>query len=133
MPAGQYSFTLEQGTTLDFTLEYLDSESVPVDLTDFTGRMHIREKKDSDNIICSLSTTLDADGTGLDFTPPSGSLGENFPATSGSIRVFISAASSSNFNFQKAFYDLEIVSGSTYPIVTRVVEGRIKLSKEVTK
>ena len=58
---------------------------------------------------------------------------ESFPATSGSIRVFISAASSSNFNFNKAFYDLEIVSGSTYPVVNRIVEGQIKLSKEVTK
>jgi hypothetical protein len=133
MPAGQYSFTLEQGTTLDFTLEYLDSNEIPVDLSDHTGRMHIREKKDSPTVICALSTTLDADGTGLDFTPPSGSTNESFPATSGSMRVFISAASSSNFNFNKAFYDLEIVSGSTYPVVNRIVEGQIKLSKEVTK
>ena len=58
----------------------------------------------------------------------SGSLGNN-PLSSGSIGIFISAASSSAFNFNEAKYDLEVVSGS---YVTRLLEGRIKLSKEVT-
>ena len=133
MAAGQYSFTLEQGSTLDFTLEYLDSGGTPIDLTYYHGRMHIREQKDSSNIICALSTSLDADGTGLNFTPPSGSSGALFPKSSGSIRIFISADSSSQFTFNKAYYDLELVSGSSYPVVNRIMEGRIKLSKEVTR
>ena len=37
---------------------------------------------------------------------------------------------SSLFNFTEAVYDLEIVSGS---IVTRLLEGTVKLSKEVTR
>jgi hypothetical protein len=40
--------------------------------------------------------------------------------------------SSSAFNFTQAVYDLEIVSGSDFPVVTRILEGVIKLSKEVT-
>ena len=133
MAAGQYSFTLEQGSTLDFTLEYLDSGGSPVDLSSYHGRMQIREQKDSSNIICALSTSLDTDGTGLNFTPTSGSTGALWPTTSGSIRVFISSDSSSQFNFNKAYYDLELVSGSQYPVVNRILEGRIKLSKEVTR
>ena len=42
---------------------------------------------------------------------------------------FISAATSSAFTFTEARYDLEMVSGS---VVTRLLEGKIKLSKEVT-
>ena len=36
-----------------------------------------------------------------------------------------------NFNFDKAQYDLELVSGSgDYPIVHRILQGKIKLSKD---
>jgi hypothetical protein len=134
MAAGQYSFTLEQGSTLDFNIEYSGSDGAPVDLSGYEARMHIREQKDSSNVICTLSSSLDIDGTGLNMTPPSGSFqGEVFPKSSGSIKIFISAASSSNFSFTKAYYDLEIYSGSNYPIVTRILEGRIKLNKEVTR
>ena len=48
---------------------------------------------------------------------------------SGSIGLTISAASSSNFTFEEAKYDLEMVSGS---YVTRLLEGKVKLRKEVT-
>ena len=61
----------------------------------------------------------------------SGSNNDNSPV-SGTIGIFISANSSSLLNFSEAVYDLEIVSGSTYPVVTRVLEGKIRLSKEVT-
>jgi len=53
--------------------------------------------------------------------------------SSGSIGVFISAASSSLLSFNEAYYDLEIVSGSgDCAVVTRLLMGRIQLSNEVT-
>ena len=56
------------------------------------------------------------------------------PLTSGSIGIFISANNTANFNFDKAQYDLELVSGSgDFPHVERILQGRIKLSKEITK
>ena len=61
----------------------------------------------------------------------SGSSG-TVPLSSGSIGVKISANSSSQFSFGEAFYDLELISGSTYPVVTRILEGKVQLSKEVT-
>ena len=39
---------------------------------------------------------------------------------------------SSALDFSKAVYDLEIISGSTYPIVTRLLQGTVTLDKEVT-
>ena len=130
MAAGRYSFVIEQGATLDFEIAYTDSNGIPVDLTDYTGRMHIKSTKggDSSSAHIILSSSLALDGTGLNF---SGSNNVNPPA-SGTIGIFISAYSSSLLNFDEALYDLEIVSGSLYPVVTRVLEGRVRLSKEVT-
>ena len=51
------------------------------------------------------------------------------PVASGSIGLFISAASSSAFSFTEAKYDLELVQGTT---VTRLLEGKIKLSRNIT-
>ena len=128
MSAGRYSFTIEQGATLDFELAYKDSNDNPIDLTGYQGRMQIRPSIGSDTVYITLSSSLDADGTGLNFSGSNGST----PPTSGSIGIFISANSSSQLDFNEAVYDLEIVSGSTYPTVTRLLEGQVQLSKNVT-
>ena len=132
MSAGKYSFTIEQGSTVDFRIEYKDSDSNAIDLTNYQARMQIRSTKESTSLICNLSSSLDADGTGLNMTPVSASV--VLPKSFGSIGIYISAASSSLFSFSEAVYDLEIVSGSgSGQAVTRILEGKIKLSKEVTR
>lgn len=128
MSAGRYSFTIEQGATLDFELAYKDSSNNPIDLTNYQGRMQIRPSVGSDTVYITLSSSLDGDGTGLNFN---GSDGLN-PPTSGTIGIFISAASSSLLDFNEAVYDLELATGSQYPIVTRLLEGQVRLSKNVT-
>jgi len=128
MSAGRYSFTIEQGATLDFELAYKDSSNNPIDLTGYQGRMQIRPSVGSDTVYITLSSSLEPDGTGLNF---SGSDGLN-PPTSGTIGIFISANSSSLLNFNEASYDLELATGSEFPIVTRLLEGNVKLSKNVT-
>tara|TARA_A100001201_G_scaffold141007_2_gene135392 strand:- start:466 stop:849 length:384 start_codon:yes stop_codon:yes gene_type:complete len=126
MPAGNYTFTIEQGATTDFEIIWKDSSGNRVDLSSYSARMHIRsDYGSSGTLYASLSSSLDSDGTGLNL---SGSSGTN-PLASGSIGLVISAASSSNFTFDEAKYDLEMVSGS---YVTRLLQGKVKLSKEVT-
>ena len=129
MAAGIHNFTIEQGTTVDFEIQYKDSNLVPINLTGYSGRMQIRSTY-ADNqptTYITLSSSLVPDGTGLNF---SGSAARGLkPPTSGSIGIYINAQSSSAFTFAKAKYDLELVSGST---VTRILEGTITLSKEVT-
>ncbi len=128
MSAGRYSFTIEQGATLDFELAYKDSSNNPIDLTGYQGRMQLRPSVGSDTVYITLSSSLDSDGTGLNF---SGSDGLN-PPTSGTIGIFISANSSSLLDFSEASYDLELATGSEFPIVTRLLEGQVQLSKNVT-
>jgi len=128
MAAGKYSFVIEQGTTTNFEIQYKDSSNNPVDLTGYSGKMMIRSNYANQNptTYATLSSSLAADGTGLNFSGSNGDI----PPTSGSIGIYISAASSSNFTFNTARYDLEITSGS---VVTRILEGQVSLSQEVTR
>jgi len=125
MPAGRYNLLIEQGATFTIDLQYKDSNGVAVDLTGYSGRLQIRPSIGSPTTYLCLSSSLNPDGTGLNF---SGSYG-NTPPTSGSIGVIISAATSSTLTFSTGVYDLEIQSGS---FVTRLLQGNVQLSKEVT-
>jgi len=128
MAAGKYSFIIEQGSTLNFEVQYKDSTSTPINLSGYSGKMQIRSGFADSNptTYITLSSSLAPDGTGLNFSGSNGST----PLSSGSIGIYISAASSSAFTFDTAYYDLEITSGT---VVTRLLEGQIKLSKEVTR
>lgn len=127
MAAGKYSFIIEQGATLNLQLDWKDANETPIDLTGYSARMHIRPTVESSEIICNLtSDNFSACGTGLSLS------GSNFttPLSSGSIGIVISAASSSLFDFNEAFYDLEMVKDCD---VYRLIEGKVKLSKNVTR
>ena len=129
MAAGRYSFVIEQGATTDFEVVYQDSGSNPISLVNHQARMQVRSTQDvTGTLILTLSSSLAADGTGLNL---SGSNGTTH-IESGSIGVKISAHSSSLLDFTEAFYDLEISSGSSHPVVTRILEGKVQLSKNVT-
>jgi hypothetical protein len=127
MAAGIYNITLEQGSTIDFKVQYKDSTGNPINLTGYGAAMQIRSNYADNNptTYITLSSSLAADGTGLNMVSSS----------TGYIGVFISACSSSALNFSNARYDLEIYSGSvgSCPITTRILEGQVYLSKETTR
>jgi hypothetical protein len=103
MAAGKYSFIIEQGSTVNFNIVYNDSNGNPIDLSQYESKMQIKETYNSAPLL-TLSSSLNADGTGLNMS---------------------NAASG-------ALYDLDIISGSDCPVVNRILEGKVKLSKEVT-
>jgi hypothetical protein len=129
MSAGKYSFVIEQGATLSFELQYKDGTNTPISLSGYSGRMQIRPTVDSSEVYLTLSSSLNPDGTGLNFSGSNGAI----PPASGSIGVYISSTTSSLLSFNQAVYDLEIYSSATPPVVTRLIEGNIRLSKEVTR
>ena len=132
MAAGNYSFTIEQGATTDFEIVYKDSNSNPVDLTGYQAKMQLKDSIGGSSTFLTLSSSLSPDGTGLNLSGSGGNAASK-PLTSGSIGIFISHATSSNLTFGTAVYDLEIVSGSgNTAVVTRLLQGKINLSKEVT-
>ena len=126
MAAGKYSFIIEQGATTNLNIQWTDASGSAIDLTGYQARMQIRPAIESSEVYISLSSSLQPDGTGLNL---SGSCDCN-PPESGSVGIYISAYSSSLLNFNEAYYDLEMVNGIE---VTRLLEGKIKLSKNVTR
>jgi hypothetical protein len=69
MPAGKYTLLIEQGATLNLSLAYKDSANAAVDLTGYSGKMQIRSGYADSNptTYLTLSSSLQADGTGLTF------------------------------------------------------------------
>lgn len=127
MAAGKYNFVIEQGATLDFEIQYKDANGTPIDLTNYEGRMSLKSGVGGTEYI-NLSSSLAPCGTGLNFN----GLGGTKPRTSGSIGIYIAAVSSSELNFDQAVYDLELYSGSNCEYVIRLIEGNVRLSKQVT-
>jgi hypothetical protein len=128
MPAGKYSMLIEQGATLRLDLAYKDSNNIPIDLTGYSGRMQIKDNyaDNATTTYLTLSSSLNDDGTGINFSGSANAL----PPASGTIGIVISAVTSSTLSFETGYYDLEITSGS---VVTRLLEGVVKISKEVTR
>ena len=132
MAAGNYSFTIEQGSTTDFEIVYKDSNGDPIDLTGYDARMQLKDSIGGSSTFLTLSSSLGGDGTGLNLSG-SGGLGASKPTTSGSIGIFVGYETSSVLSFSSAVYDLELVSGSgDTAVVTRLLQGKVNLSKEVT-
>jgi hypothetical protein len=134
MAAGRYSFVIEQGATTDFEVIYNSSAGIPVDLTGYSARMSIRQSQISTSqLYITLSSSLGPCGTGLNLSGSQTSAGYPHPLSSGSVGIYISAASSSVLNFNEGYYDLELMSGSgDCTTVTRLLMGAVRLSNEVT-
>jgi hypothetical protein len=128
--AAKYNFTICQGATVDFTLEYTDANGSMVDLRDYSARMQLRDNvsQSATLLYLTLSSSLNPDGTGLNF---SGSASTGFVSpVSGNIGIYISALTSSMLSFNgKAYYDLFIYSGS---FADKILEGKIDLDPRVT-
>lgn len=131
MSAGRYPIYIEQGTTIDFEIQYKDNQGNPVDLTGYGARMQFRPSVESQTVYLSLTSTLNADGTGINMSGSS----PYSPPTSGSLGIYIASCTSSLLTFEEAVYDLEIYAplDSDCPVVTRILQGPVKLSKEVTR
>jgi hypothetical protein len=127
MAAGKYSFVIEQGATTNIQVNWTDENGSPIDLTGYQARMQIRPGVESDLVYLSLSSSLQgACNTGINLSGSNGTT----PLESGSLAIYISAQSSSLLDFNEAYYDLELERGCE---VTRLLEGKVKLSKNVTR
>ena len=98
-----------------YTSEGVIEYNQPVDLTNTTARMQIREKLESTTPILELTTEN------------GGILIDNVLKT---ITIYISAADTTLLNFSAAVYSLELIKNSE---VTPFLTGSVSLVKEVTR
>jgi hypothetical protein len=135
MAAGIYNFTIEQGTTFERTFKYKDSSGNPLDLTGHDVRMQIRSDK-----VDNTTSFLHEFGSGSEFsTAGSGGLFILSSSIAGSdvsktdqFTLHISASTTADMSFESAVYDIEIENTGSN-VVTRLLQGKIKISKEVTR
>jgi hypothetical protein len=112
MSAGKYSFTIEQGATLDFEIQYRDGNGNPINLTGYTGKMEIRSSYSGSGITYLTLTSSLGDTynktSGNAFLSFSGS-NLTTPPTSGSIGIYAGWVATDALTFtDEAYYDLEI-------------------------
>ena len=116
MTAAVFNFTIEQGSTLNKVLISKDSVGAIINLTGYTARMQARPSISSDTVY-------------LDMTTANGQI--VLTAQTGSIQLLLSAATTNAIDWQKAKYDLELVSSSG--AVTRLIYGDIDVSRGITR
>lgn len=117
MTAGIYNFTIEQGATFRRTWTIYDNAGDPVDLTDFIGIMQIRPEYESDTVYVELTT----ENGGL-----------TFGGVAGTIEVYIADTETSEITTD-GVYDIEVVSGGGSGDRDRLLKGRVRLDREVTR
>ena len=113
--AGKYNFTILQGATFGFSVKWEDTNGNDIDLTDCNARMQIRYGNHNGEIAVDL--TSENEGISIDLIK-------------NTINIRISAEQTEKIKPISCVYDLEIVKGNT---VTRLLEGKVKISAEVTK
>lgn len=111
---GSYDITIYQGATYDTTFIWKDENGSAVNITGYSARLQARARVGDSNTIISLT-----DGAGI-------TLG----GSNGTIRVVISASGTAALT-SGGVYDLELVSGAG--VVTRLIQGNVTISKEVTR
>jgi hypothetical protein len=116
MVAGKYDMICEQGATFVRNLVWQDENEVPVNLTGYTARMHVRQNVQSNALILPLTT----ENGGISLTPETGG-----------IRLFLSASATDPLQPRRAVYDLELVAPDGF--VTRLVEGTFTIVPQVTR
>ena len=129
MAAGLYTFTIEQGATYTSEIQWKNAADTAVDLAGYTAKMQLRDSQDiSSTLYLTLNTSASVASTGICLSGSSGAGNTN----EGKIAITITAADTSGLDFgtdDMAYYDLEMTKGS---VVTRLLQGKVKLSKQVT-
>lgn len=115
MAAGKYDITIEQGADLDLDIDYKDSAGALLALgSGYTAAMKIKESKGGTQI-ASLTN-----GSGITLL-----------STSPNINIKIAYGTTAGYDFDNAVYDFELKNTSA-DTVSRILEGRVILNREVT-
>ncbi len=119
MTAAKLNITIEQGATYRHKLQLQQGDTgLPLDLTGIVAlRMQIRITAAAPVIIADISV---ANGK---ITIPN--------PIDGWVEMVITDAETASFDFDRAVYDLELVTANGH--VTRLLQGQVTLSREVTR
>jgi hypothetical protein len=116
MAAGKYDFYIEQGATFNRTIVWKDGNEDPVNLSGYTARMQVRK-------------TVTADTPILTLTTENGKI--TLGGSAGTVILTLAPSDTDSLETFCGVYDLELQSASGF--VTRLLEGQVTISREVTR
>lgn len=112
MSAGKFNMVVEQGSTFRKQLQVKGSDGTPVNLTGYQVRGQIRIAFEDVNPTASFTCTIT-------------------DAVNGIVEIVLTATLTEDLSFTKGVYDIELVAPGG--AVTRLLQGNVILSKEVTR
>lgn len=122
MAAGKYNTTMEQGATFKRTFEVNDANGDPIDLTGYTFAGQMRKlPKDTGTPIATFTAVLGASVNKINVSL----------TNTQTSAVPVVADAKDPVKATRYYYDIEMTAPDT--TVTRLVEGYIDVSPEVTK
>lgn len=117
MSASKLNLAIDQGATFRKTITWQAGDpSLPVDLSGCTARMQIRPSVSSADVLLSLTTEND---------------GISLGGSAGTVEIVVEDTQTSGVAWREGVYDLEVVLANGD--VRRLLEGKVKLSPEVTR
>jgi hypothetical protein len=113
-----YNTTIDQGSNWFFTVTYANPNGTPINITGYTAAMQMRATPQSVNSVLTLTTQ----NGGITIT-----------GATGTVALQATAAQTMNIVEGSYAYDIEIYSPASPTVVTRLVQGQILVSAEVTR
>lgn len=111
---------IKQGATFRVTFAYQNPDGTPISLAGLSARMQARPSHSSDELILDLTV-----GSGLTLDAAAGEVHVEVPATT-------TATLTQAGQLRIGVFDVELFDSVTGE-VTRLVEGRIRVTPEVTR
>lgn len=84
-------------------------------LTGYTGKMQVRDMRESGTVLADLSSHLTVD------------------AVAGTVTLDLPADPSGDWSWRNGFYDIKVGPPASPELDVRILQGRITLDKEVTE
>lgn len=115
--AVSYNTVIDQGATWYLTVTYENPNSTPINITGYTAALQLRSLPSDATAVLSLTT-----GSGITIT-----------GATGTVAVMATATQTRAIDEGNYYYDLEISSPASPSVVTRLVQGQVVVSAEVTR
>ena len=110
-----YNTIIDQGADWYLTVTYENPNGTPINITSYTAALQVRSLPSDPTTVLSLST-----GSGITIT-----------GATGTVEVHATATQTRAIDEGTYYYDLEITAPTG--VVTRLVQGQVVVSAEVTR
>jgi len=114
MAAGSHNFKIEQGADFNNTITYEDASGNKINISGSSITLKAKDNRSDTDFVINLTV-----GSGITLSNPS----------QGEFTIAIPAATTATYDWNRAFYDLDITISN---VVTRLLQGQVQVIKSVS-